>query len=254
MAFTKVSLVIFLSLVGLYSVTAKTQKCGCAPNLCCSQFGSCGTNDAYCGAGCQAGPCRSNIRTPDGGGSVSSIVTQQFFNNIIQKAGSGCAGKTFYTHDSFINAANTLPNFGNSATRREIATMFAHYSQGTGHFCYIQAINGTLRRDRCQEPQRQISCHPPGIGYFVRGERLNIDLLRQPELVRSNPTLGFKTSLLFWMNSVRPVLNQGFGATIRAINGTECNGGNLVAVNERIRYYRDYCGQLGVDPGSNLSC
>ncbi|KAF3565820.1 hypothetical protein DY000_02013094 [Brassica cretica] len=184
-----------------------------------SQFGSCGTNDAYCGAGCR-----------------------------------GCAGKTFYTHDSFINAANTFPNFGNSVTRREIATMFAHYSQGTGHFCYIQAINGTLRRDACQEPQRQISCHPPGIGYFVRGERLNIDLLRQPELVRSNPTLGFKTSLLFWMNSVRPVLNQGFGATIRAINGTECNGGNLVAVNERIRYYRDYCGQLGVDPGSNLSC
>lgn len=121
-------------------------------------------------------------------------------------------------------------------------------------FCYIQAINGTLRRDKCQEPQRQMPCHPPGIGYFVRGERLNIDLLRQRELVRSNPTLGFKTSLLFWMNSVRPVLNQGFGATIRAINGTECNGGNLAAVNERIRYYRDYCGQLGVDPGSNLSC
>ncbi|CAH8381966.1 unnamed protein product [Eruca vesicaria subsp. sativa] len=252
MAFTKISLVIFLSLVGLYSITAKSQNCGCAPNLCCSQFGYCGTNDAHCGAGCQSGPCRSN-GTSNGGESVSSIVTQQFFNNITKKAGGGCAGKRFYTHDSFINAANTFPNFGSFVTRREIAAMFAHYSHGTGHFCYIQAINGTLS-DACKEPQIQMPCHPPGIGYFVRGERLNIDLLRQPELVGSNPTLGFKTSLRFWMNSVRPVLNQGFGATIRAINGSECNGGNLGAVNERIRYYRDYCGQLAVDPGSNLSC
>ena len=51
------------------------------------------------------------------------------------------------------------------------------------------------------------------------------------------------------------VLNQGFGATIRAINGDlECNGKSPDKVNARIRYYRDYCGQLGVDPGPNLSC
>ena len=71
----------------------------------------------------------------------------------------------------------------------------------------------------------------------------------------SNPTIAFRTALWFWVNNVRPVLNQGFGATIRAINGDlECNGKSPDKVNARIRYYRDYCGQLGVDPGPNLSC
>jgi len=72
--------------------------------------------------------------------------------------------------------------------------------------------------------------------------------------VGSNPTVAFRKGLSFWINSVRPVLNQGFGATIRAINGMECNGGNSGAVKARIGYYRDYCRQLGVDPGHNLSC
>ncbi|KAG2332195.1 hypothetical protein Bca52824_003375 [Brassica carinata] len=133
-------------------------------------------------------------------------------------------------------------------------------------FCYIEEINGASG-DYCDESNRQYPC-APGKGYFGRGpiqlswnynygacgQSLNLNLLGQPELVSSNPTVAFRTGLWFWMNSVRPVLNQGFGATIRAINGMECNGGNSGAVNARIRYYRDYCGQLGVDPGPNLSC
>ena len=66
--------------------------------------------------------------------------------------------------------------------------------------------------------------------------------------------MAFRTAMWFWMKSVRPVLNQGFGATIRAISSLECNGRNLGAVNARIRYYRDYCGQLGVDSGANVTC
>lgn len=31
----------------------------CASNLCCSTYGSCGTGNNYCGAGCQSGPCVS---------------------------------------------------------------------------------------------------------------------------------------------------------------------------------------------------
>ncbi|KAI3965685.1 hypothetical protein MKX01_010642 [Papaver californicum] len=27
----------------------KSQNCGCAPGLCCSQFGFCGSNNTYCG-------------------------------------------------------------------------------------------------------------------------------------------------------------------------------------------------------------
>ncbi|WOL16837.1 hypothetical protein Cni_G25625 [Canna indica] len=48
---------------------------------------------------------------------------------------------------------------------------------------------------------------------------------------------------------------QGFGATIRAINGAlECDGKNPTTVNARVGYYKDYCSQFGVDPGNDLTC
>lgn len=59
MALPKISLLL-LCLSCFYFKTAKSQNCGCAPNLCCSQNGYCGTTDAYCGTGCQSGPCGTN--------------------------------------------------------------------------------------------------------------------------------------------------------------------------------------------------
>ena len=131
MALTKISLVLLLCLLGFYSETVNSQNCGCAPNLCCSQYGYCGTTDPYCGAGCPSGPCIGS-GTPSSGEPVGTIVTQGFFNNIISQASNGCAGKSFYTRDSFFNAANSFPNFASSVTRREIATMFAHFTHETG--------------------------------------------------------------------------------------------------------------------------
>ncbi len=32
---------------------------GCPSGQCCSQYGWCGTEDAYCGSGCQSGSCQS---------------------------------------------------------------------------------------------------------------------------------------------------------------------------------------------------
>ena len=50
-------------------------------------------------------------------------------------------------------------------------------------------------------------------------------------------------------------MNQGFGATIQAINGPrECNGVDPVKVQSRINLYTQFCSQLGVAPGDNLSC
>ena len=108
----------------------------------------------------------------------------------------------------------------------------------------------------------------PGKGYYGRGpiqlssnfmygecgDTLKLPLLSQPELVGSNSTVSFRTGLWFWMKSLRPVLKEGFGATIRAINGKECDGGNSGAVSARTGHYRDYCRQLGVDPGANINC
>ncbi|MFS8007694.1 putative chitinase [Helianthus anomalus] len=66
--------------------------------------------------------------------------------------------------------------------------------------------------------------------------------------------MSFQTALWFWMNNVHAVIGQGFGATIRAINGIECDGGNPGTISARVQYYTQYCSQLGVTPGDNLSC
>lgn len=105
----------------LLIVTA--QNCGCASNLCCSQYGFCGTGEAYCGYKCQRGPCY----TPTG--NIGDIVTDSFFNGIAQ-----C--KQFYTRSAFLQAAAKYPYFGRSGTiddkKREIAAYFAHVTQETG--------------------------------------------------------------------------------------------------------------------------
>ena len=55
--------------------------------------------------------------------------------------------------------------------------------------------------------------------------------MSNPGIVATDVVTSFKTALWFWMNNVHSVVNQGFGATIRAINGAiECNGGNTGAV------------------------
>ncbi|KAF3548277.1 hypothetical protein DY000_02001857 [Brassica cretica] len=193
MTLTKTSLVLLLCFLGFYSETVKSQNCGCSPDLCCSQFGFCGTGNDYCGPGCQ---------------SVG----------ITNRAGSDCAGKGFYTRDAFINAANTFPSFANSVTSLEIATMFAHFTQevGSGKNYYGR---GPI----------QLSWN---YNYAPCGQSLGLDLLSQPELVGSDPTVAFRTALWFWVNNVRPVLSQGFGATIRAINGkVECDGASPDKVN-----------------------
>ena len=70
------------------------------------------------------------------GGGVSSIVSSDVFNSIVGGAASGCAGKGFYTYDSFINAANAFNAFGTSGpsdvNKREIAAFFANAAYETG--------------------------------------------------------------------------------------------------------------------------
>lgn len=248
-----------------------SQNCGCAPNLCCSRFGFCGQGEAYCGEGCREGPCNKPSPTPGGGSSLAEIVTPDFFNGIINQAAAGCAGKSFYSRGGFLDAANSFPEFGKLGSvddsKREIAAFFAHVTHETGHFCHIEEINGASH-DYCDEGNTQYPC-APGKNYFGRGpiqltwnynygaagDALRLNLLGSPEMVARDAAVSFKTALWFWMKNVRPVINQGFGATIRAINGAiECNGGNPGTVQARIGYYRDYCAKFGVAPGENLSC
>ncbi|KAJ0973019.1 hypothetical protein J5N97_020978 [Dioscorea zingiberensis] len=244
------------------------QNCGCAPDLCCSQYGYCGTGQAYCGHGCQQGPCD----LPSG--SVADIVTDAFFNGIASQASAGCAGKGFYTRAVFLDATESYPLFGRSGTaedkKREIAAYFAHVTHETGHFCYIEEINGASG-DYCDESNTQYPCNPNkkyygrgpiqlswNYNYGPAGESIGFDGLNAPETVANDQLVSFKTSLWFWMNSgvhSSIISGQGFGATIRTINGgIECDGKRPDLVNARVTYYKDYCNQLGVASGDNLTC
>uniref|UniRef100_A0A5B7BEI7 Chitin-binding type-1 domain-containing protein n=1 Tax=Davidia involucrata TaxID=16924 RepID=A0A5B7BEI7_DAVIN len=117
------------------------QNCGCASNLCCSQFGFCGTGDEYCGTGCREGPC--NPPPSGNGASVPDIVTDAFFNGIVNQAAANCAGRGFYTRAAFLDAVSSNPQFGTVGSgddsKREIAAFFAHATHETGRkkICYV---------------------------------------------------------------------------------------------------------------------
>ncbi|XP_026421201.1 chitinase 5-like [Papaver somniferum] len=258
-------------LMGLFS-SAMSQNCGCAPNLCCSQYGYCGSGNPYCGPGCRSGPCfgSGGGGGGGGGGSVGNIVTDGFFNGIINQAGGNCAGRGFYTRNAFLEAVKSYPSFASGsqeAAKREIAAFFGQVTHETGHFCYRDEINGASH-NYCDPNSAGNRC-TPGALYFGRGpiqltwnfnygpagRSIGFDGLNAPETVSNDPIISFKTALWFWTNNVHPVMNQGFGATTRAINGAlECNGRNPGTVQTRANYYTRYCSQLGVSPGGNLLC
>lgn len=133
-------------------------------------------------------------------------------------------------------------------------------------FCYIEEIN---KSTYCDTNYPQYPCNPNkqyygrgplqltwNYNYGAAGTALNFDGLNAPETVATNVGTSFKAALWYWMQNVHPVIGQGFGATIKAINGAlECNGGpGASAVQSRVTYYKDYCTKFGVSPGDNLTC
>ena len=94
------------------------QNCDCDAGLCCS---------------CQAGPC---FTTPSSNVPVPAVVTQGFFDGIIDQADASCAGKNFYTRAAFLDALKSYPRFGTASyvddSLYEIAAFFAHVTHETG--------------------------------------------------------------------------------------------------------------------------
>jgi chitinase len=50
-------------------------NCNCSSYNCCSKWGYCGSTDAYCGEGCQSGPCKYR---PTGNHSSFNITPEMF--------------------------------------------------------------------------------------------------------------------------------------------------------------------------------
>ncbi|KAK6930507.1 Glycoside hydrolase, family 19, catalytic, partial [Dillenia turbinata] len=219
----KYNYILVIALVGALAVEVMVaQNCGCPADLCCSRYCSCGNTSDYCGTGCQQGPCHVSANN---GVVVGDIVTDDFFNGIINQADASCAGKSFYTRSAFLDAASSYSQFGTVGSvddsKREIAAFFAHVTHETGR------------------------------------NSIGFDGLNNPDIVACISTISFKTALWYWMNHVHDIIvsGKGFGEAIRAINGAlECNGGNTNAVSARVQHYTEYCTKLSVDLGNNLYC
>ena len=163
--------------------------------------------------------------------------------------------------------------------KREIAAFMAHLVQETGSLRYVTEL----------EPMG-IYCEPdatypcvPGKDYRGRGPMqltnnrnygqasaylgLGDTLLKNPEKVAEDPKLAWRTALFYWMGWKKTdgtpailfgphtrFLAEGFGASIRAVNGRlECPpGGSQAQAQNRRQYYQAFCQKIGV-AGCNVA-
>ncbi|XP_043709827.1 basic endochitinase-like isoform X2 [Telopea speciosissima] len=311
-------LLLSFSLLVCLQLRAKAEQCGkqaggalCPGGLCCSQFGFCGSTEAYCKNGCQS-QCTAGGSTPapvtpapsGGGGDVSSLISQDLFNQMLKhRNDANCPGKGFYTYNAFIAAAKSFNGFattGDTITRkREIAAFLAQTSHETTGgwasapdgpyawgYCYLreQGNPGDYCQSSTQWPcaagKKYYGRGPIQISYNYNygqaGKAIGSDLLNNPDLVATDPTISFKTAFWFWMTpqSPKPSCHNvmtgqwkpssadtaagrvpGYGVTTNIINGgLECGKGADNRVADRIGFYKRYCDLLGVSYGDNLDC
>jgi len=102
--------------------------------------------------------------------------------------------------------------------------------------------------------------------YAAASNDFNFDVLNNPDLVATDELLVWRVGLWYWMTVNAAAaqtchqameLSLGFGQTILCINGgLECgpNAQNPGAMHDRVNLYTQFCGILGVDPGTNLTC
>ncbi len=217
---------------------------------------------ASAGAGGSTGPTHK----------FSDVLTEQQFNGMFPNRNQ------FYSYaglSAAVNKYNLFAAVGDLATqRREVAAFLANVARETASLKYIDEVSpqgiycdSTNTTYKCASGQDYHGRGPLQISwnynYGAAGAALGAPLLANPALVSSDATIAWETALWFWMTvtsggrTAHTIMVQGagFGLTINAINGqVECNGGNSQAVNDRVNFYKNFCGQLGVDPGTNLTC
>ncbi|XVF45650.1 hypothetical protein PTKIN_Ptkin02bG0223900 [Pterospermum kingtungense] len=301
-----------LSLFLSYVVLGSAEQCGrqaggalCPGGLCCSQFGWCGTTDDYCKKenGCQS-QCKGDDPAP-GGGDLSKLISRQTFEQMLShRNDAACRARGFYTYDAFITAAKSFPAFaatGNDATRKkEIAAFLGQTSHettgGAGWsppggpyawgYCYNRELNpapycdGNFPDFPCAPNQQYFGRGPMQLSWNYNygrcGRAIGVDLLRNPDLVATDPVISFKTAFWFWMTAQSPKPSchdvitgrwspsggdqaagrvAGYGVITNIINGgLECGKGWNAQVEDRIGFYKRYCDMLGVGYGNNLDC
>ena len=207
---------------------------------------------------------------PSSGGSF--IVTEAQFNQMFPNRSA------FYTYAGLVAAMSSFPAFattGSDTVRKQEAAAFlanvAHESDNLKAVREYNTANYPLYCSRgvgnCGGKEYygrgpiQLSWD---YNYAAAGSAIGVDLVNNPDLVATDAAIAWRTGVWYWMTGTGSagttphnamINSQGFGVTIRAINGAlECNGGRPDQVQSRINYYTNFTRILGVPTGSNLSC
>jgi chitinase len=217
-----------------------------------------------------------------------SLVSEATFNGAFPGYDAGAFGNPYQQLATALDDArfSRIAREGSVDDRkREIAAMMAHMKQETGGLTLAEEIDGASK-DYCQDADAYYPCSG-GQGYHGRGPLQlswnynygqageffasdfgwnKTQLLGSPGEAIASPAKAWKTSMFFWMAWKSQdknylflglhyrFLREGFGATIRAINGAlECP--SSPAAENRRASYQSFCAALGVgNCNQNLIC
>lgn len=205
--------------------------------------------------------CPGGFPTPGSGPGLAGVLSEEQFELMFP------ARNPFYTYQGLLDAVSVagLTIFagegGVALRRREIASALANFSHETGGLFFVREV---ARPTLCDaDSEDQWPCEP-GESYFGRGPIqlswnfnygpagvfVNQPLLQNPDLVATVPSIAWQSAIWYWVTQEGPgdrpahdcVLdNQGFGCTIRSINGAlECDGGNPAQVQSRIDNFESF--------------
>lgn len=231
-----------------------------------------------------------NPNPTPGKGGFADIVPSQTYESMFPSRDA------LYSYDSLVEATQRYPNFCNEGSdierKREAAAFLANIAHETSSLQYIEELrcipNGCgdeyCDRNNTQYPcQAGRSYHGRGpmqlswnYNYGAAGQALGVDLLNNPDLVKTDGAIAFSTALWFWMTPQPPkpscheVMSglwnpspedvnagrrPGFGMTINIINGgLECGRPTDERVERRVNFYRQFCQMLGVSADDNVYC
>ncbi|ACU73515.1 glycoside hydrolase family 19 [Catenulispora acidiphila DSM 44928] len=243
--------------------------------------GKCLDDTGWGGAGTQvqiwdcAGSANQSWTLPNGsgggGGTGGFVVSQAQFNQMFPNRNS------FYTYSGLVAALSAYPAFATtgSATvqKQEAAAFLANVDHETGGLVYINEIDQSGNYCASESygcPAGTYAYYGRGplqlswnFNYYAAGNALGIDLLHNPNLVATDSATSWKTAIWYWFTGTgngsltshqAMTTGAGFGATIRAINDIECNGGNTGEMQDRVNDYESFTSILGVTAGGNLTC
>jgi hypothetical protein len=169
-----------------------------------------------------------------------------------------CSNEIKYSFDSLCTAVADFPSFASSgnvaADKRELAAFLAHAAKETWFLHYTtQTTCAGTGGTECGRGPIQITGWS---NYQDAGSYLGLDLGNNPDLVATDPVIGWKVALWYWNVHSNPgagspgichdAMNQNnFGQTTRIINGgIECGAYNESAC-KRASLYTRFCQSMG---------